>query len=78
MSEHKATIRWSRDGKDFMYKSYSRDHVWGLNGNEVPASATPAYLGSPQRVDPEAAFVAALWPAESAVRGSLVAALEYE
>ena len=60
MSEHKATIRWSRDGKDFMYKSYSRDHVWGLNGNEVPASATPAYLGSPQRVDPEAAFVAAL------------------
>jgi hypothetical protein len=25
-----------------------------------------------------AAFVAALWPAESAVRGSLVEALEYE
>lgn len=60
MSEHKATIRWSRDGKDFAYKTYSRDHVWSLNGNEVPASATPAYLGNPQRVDPEAAFVAAL------------------
>jgi ABC-type lipoprotein release transport system permease subunit len=30
----------------------------------------PAILG--------AAFVAALWPAESAVRGSLVEALEYE
>jgi ABC-type lipoprotein release transport system permease subunit len=30
----------------------------------------PAILGS--------AFVAALWPAESAVRGSLVQALEYE
>ena len=61
MSEHKATIRWSRDGKDFTYKSYSRDHTWRFdNGVEVPASATPAYLGNPQRVDPEAAFVAAL------------------
>ncbi len=61
MSEHKATIVWSRGGKDFGYKSYSRDHVWRFdNGVEVPASATPSYLGNPQRVDPEAAFVAAL------------------
>jgi organic hydroperoxide reductase OsmC/OhrA len=60
MSAHKATIRWNRDGKDFTYKTYSRDHAWSLNGNEVPASATPAYLGNPARVDPEAAFVAAL------------------
>lgn len=60
MSEHKATVKWSRDGKDFTYKTYSRDHVWSMNGNDVPASATPAYLGNPQRVDPEAAFVAAL------------------
>ena len=61
MSEHKATIRWARDGKDFTYKSYSRDHVWKFeNGFEVPASAAPSYLGNPQRVDPEAAFVAAL------------------
>ena len=60
MSEHKATVKWSRDGKDFTYKTYSRDHAWSLNGNEVPASATPAYLGNPGRVDPEAAFVAAL------------------
>jgi organic hydroperoxide reductase OsmC/OhrA len=60
MSEHKATIRWSRGGRDFTYKTYSRDHAWSLNGNEVPASATAAYLGNPQRVDPEAAFVAAL------------------
>ena len=28
MSEHKATIIWSRGGKDFGYKSYSRDHLW--------------------------------------------------
>ena len=60
MSEHKATIRWSRAGRDFTYKTYSRDHVWLANSNEIPASATAAYLGNPQRVDPEAAFVAAL------------------
>lgn len=60
MSEHKATVRWSRGGKDFTYKTYSRDHVWTLNGNDVPASATTAYLGNPSRVDPEAALVAAL------------------
>ena len=61
MSEHKATVIWARGGKDFGYKSYSRDHVWRYeNGVEVPASATPSYLGNPQRVDPEAAFVAAL------------------
>ena len=60
MSEHKATIRWSRAGKDFAYKTYSRDHTWNVNGNDVPASATTAYLGSPNRVDPEAALVAAL------------------
>jgi organic hydroperoxide reductase OsmC/OhrA len=60
MSEHKATIRWSRAGKDFTYKTYSRDHVWSLNGNDIPASATTAYFGSPSRVDPEAALVAAL------------------
>ena len=60
MSEHKANIKWSRGGKDFTYKTYSRDHVWSVNGNEIPASATTAYLGNPNRVDPEAALVAAL------------------
>jgi organic hydroperoxide reductase OsmC/OhrA len=60
MSEHKATVKWSRGGKDFTYRTYSRDHVWTLNGNDVPASATTAYLGNPSRVDPEAALVAAL------------------
>ena len=60
MSEHKATVKWSRSGKDFTYKTYSRDHVWSVNGNDVPASATTAYFGNPSRVDPEAALVAAL------------------
>ena len=60
MSEHKAKIVWNRNGKDFTYKTYSRDHVWHVNGNEIPASAAPAYLGNPNRVDPEAALVSAL------------------
>ena len=61
MSEHKANLSWARNGADFSYKTYPRDHVWRFpNGIEVAASATPAYLGNPQRVDPEAAFVAAL------------------
>ncbi|MGJ0512247.1 OsmC family protein [Methylocystis sp.] len=61
MSEHKATIKWARNGADFGYKNYSRDHIWRFDsGVETPASAAPAYLGNPQRVDPEAAFVAAL------------------
>ena len=60
MSEHKANIKWARNGADFGYKNYSRHHIWRFdNGIEVPASAAPAYLGNPQRVDPEAAFVAA-------------------
>ena len=61
MSEHKAKIVWARNGADFGYKTYPRDHVWRFeNGVEVPGSAAAAYLGNPQRVDPESAFVAAL------------------
>ena len=61
MSQHKATILWARNGADFGYRNYSRDHVWRFeNGIETLASAAPAYLGDPQRVDPESAFVAAL------------------
>ena len=61
MSEHKVSVKWPRNSTDFGYKNYNRDHVWRFDsGVEVPASAAPAYLGNPQRVDPEAAFVAAL------------------
>jgi len=28
MSEHKAKIVWARNGADFGYKTYPRDHVW--------------------------------------------------
>ena len=61
MSEHKATIDWERDSAEFMYDSYSRDHVWSFEGGvQVTASAAPAYLGSPSLVDPEEAYVASL------------------
>jgi len=61
MSEHKANIVWARNGADFSYKTYPRDHVWRFeNGVEIDGSAAAAYLGNPQRVDPESAFVAAL------------------
>lgn len=61
MSAHKANIVWARNGAVFGYRTYNRDHIWRFdNGVEVPGSAAPEYLGNPQRVDPEAAFVAAL------------------
>ena len=61
MSEHKATIKWARNGADFGYKNYPRDHAWVFeHGMEVKASAAPQYLGNPQLVDPESAFVASL------------------
>jgi organic hydroperoxide reductase OsmC/OhrA len=61
MSERKATVKWVRDCADFGYKTYSRNHVWLFqNGVELPPSAAPAYLGDPNHVDPESAFVAAL------------------
>ncbi|WP_018157407.1 OsmC family protein [Demetria terragena] len=61
MSEHIAQISWSRDGREFTYDTYDRDHTWSFDGGvTVPASANPAFLGSPGPVDPEEAFVAAL------------------
>jgi organic hydroperoxide reductase OsmC/OhrA len=61
MSEHEATIRWTRGAKDFAYEIYSRDHTWRFDGGvEVAASAAPGYLGNPAHVDPEEAFVAAV------------------
>jgi organic hydroperoxide reductase OsmC/OhrA len=61
MSEHKATIHWNRNGTEFKYKEYTRDHVWRFDGgSEVRASAAPQYFGNDALVDPERAFVAAL------------------
>jgi organic hydroperoxide reductase OsmC/OhrA len=61
MSDHKATITWSRGAHEFSYETYSRDHTWRFDGGiEVVASAAPSYKGTPACVDPEEAFVAAL------------------
>ena len=61
MSEHRVRVTWERGGIDFGYESYPRDHGWSFEGGvSVPASAAPAFRGNPLRVDPEAAFAAAL------------------
>jgi organic hydroperoxide reductase OsmC/OhrA len=61
MSQHHATIDWHRGSTDFSYEEYPRDHTWTFEGGiEVAASAAPTFRGTPDRVDPEDAFVASL------------------
>jgi organic hydroperoxide reductase OsmC/OhrA len=61
MAEHKVSVTWKRDKEDFSYEAYTRDHTWAFKGGvNVPASAAPLFRGSPNRVDPEDAFVASL------------------
>ena len=58
---HRVKIVWSRFTESFAYEDYNREHVWRFeNGIEVTASAAPAFLGKPECVDPEEAFVAAI------------------
>ena len=61
MSEYRCRIVWSRNGHDFGYETYSRDHAWHFeSGVEMPASAAPSFFGNVDRVDPEEGLVAAL------------------
>ena len=61
MSEHHATVEWERGSVEFKYRTYSRDHTWKFEGGvRVGASSAPEYLGNPNLVDPEKAYVAAL------------------
>jgi|SRR5689334_19855794 organic hydroperoxide reductase OsmC/OhrA len=61
MSEHKATLKWTRGGADFSYQKYPRDHTWSFDGGHtMTGTAAPAYLGNPANVDPEEAFVASV------------------
>jgi organic hydroperoxide reductase OsmC/OhrA len=62
---HTATIRWQRDGADFVDKRYSRAHTWSFDGGlTVPGSSSPHVVPLPMSnasaVDPEEAYVAAL------------------
>ncbi len=61
MSEHRATIVWRRSSADFTYDTYNRDHIWRVPGGaDIAASSAPEYRGTPERIDPEQALVAAL------------------
>lgn len=61
MHEHRASVTWRRESETFDYPSYNRSHYWRFeSGITLPASAAPRFLGTPDCVDPEEAFVAAI------------------
>lgn len=66
MSEHLATVEWSRGDQDFTGARYSRAHDWRFDGGAVvrgssaPSALVPTPLSDPTAVDPEEALVAAL------------------
>ena len=65
MSEHLATIEWTRNGQVFSDSKYDRAHDWRFDGGAVvrgsPApSSVPAPMSDPAAVDPEEALVAAV------------------
>jgi len=62
MSEHHATLTWTRGESGFGYKEYPRTHAWTFprSGQTLKAAAAPAFLGAEDCVDPEEAYVAAL------------------
>jgi organic hydroperoxide reductase OsmC/OhrA len=65
MSEHKAAIRWSYSGPDFLKGKYSREHTWTFDGGlTVLASPSPSVVPAPwsnaANIDPEEAFVASI------------------
>lgn len=66
MSEHLATIEWSRGEQPFSDHRYARAHDWRFDGGAVvpgssaPSAIVPVPLSDPAAVDPEEALVAAL------------------
>jgi organic hydroperoxide reductase OsmC/OhrA len=65
MSEHQASIHWSRTGPDFVKGRFSREHTWTFDGGlTVPASPSPSVVPAPwsnaASIDPEEAFVASV------------------
>lgn len=65
MSEHTASLAWSRDGAPFTDGRFSRKHTWSFDGGAVvtgsPApEVVPPPMSDPAGVDPEEAFVASL------------------
>lgn len=61
MSEYKVELKWVSESEDFSYSNYSRTHDWKFGGGIlIKASAAPEYLGKPEYVNPEEAFIASL------------------
>lgn len=62
MSEHRATLKWTRTSDDFTYNTYNREHTVCFKDGEVvlEASAALAFKGDGKGVDPEEAFVGSL------------------
>lgn len=61
MSEHTAALSWSRQGRDFTYETYSRDHELTFeNGQKSLASSAPGFVGNPDALNPETLLVGAL------------------
>ena len=65
MSEHVATVEWSRDGQAFADNKYARAHDWRFDGGAVvrgssAPSSVPVPMSDPAAVDPEEALVAAV------------------
>ncbi|MGH6872798.1 MAG: OsmC family protein, partial [Rhizomicrobium sp.] len=62
MSEHKASIAWTRTSADFTYDTYNRAHEVRFKDGAIvlAGSGAPEFKGDASRVDPEEAFVASL------------------
>ncbi|OAI57298.1 peroxiredoxin [Verrucomicrobiaceae bacterium SCGC AG-212-N21] len=65
MASHSATVRWKREGPDFLKRRYSRAHTWNFDGGlTVPASSSPHVVPAPWSdaagVDPEEGFIASV------------------
>lgn len=66
MSDHHATIEWSRRDQPFLDNRYARAHDWRFDGgatvrgSSAPSALVPEPLSDPAAVDPEEALVAAL------------------
>lgn len=60
---YSATITWTgnRGNGTSSYVAYDRDHIISIAGKpDIPGSSDPAFLGNPQRYNPEDSFVAAI------------------
>jgi organic hydroperoxide reductase OsmC/OhrA len=61
MAEHRIRLIWNDGGRPFTYETYPREHAIAFkDGQQLTASAAPAYKGDGVHADPEDLLVAAL------------------